>query len=136
MKEAIEKIEEINRILKLNGWDKWMVTEPLAELKSLLQSKARYTQKDLCNAYKQGHSDGLLNKPVLDEFDKCNSRPQQTEQIDQGGVEALEQSAYELFEDLTENSSITDRGTIEQLVNHVLQKSRPESKGGGGFEDD
>lgn len=50
-------------------------------------------------------------------------------------VYSLEQSTYELFEELTDNGSITDRDTIEQLVNHILSTVVPVDGGWIGCKD-
>jgi len=75
IEEAVEKIDKTINSLK-DMHHSWKYDGILVDVNRLVKAKEsllksednRYTQKDLCNAYKKGHEDGVLNKPVLDEF--------------------------------------------------------------------
>jgi len=40
-KRMVELCDKVLHVLKLNDWDKWMVTEPLQELRSLIEGEGK-----------------------------------------------------------------------------------------------
>ena len=97
-----------------------------AKLEEAINSvRRRLTIKDAKNLKHYAYNRALMDfmEVQFEDMDKFLSDKRLSEGVD---VEALEQTTYELFDELTGNGSITDRDTIEQLVKHILSTVSPQ----------